>query len=211
MPKKETCLNCQRICPDCDKVFAHNNSLLTHRWIYHRNPLDNANSNIDCEIKSETPIKDEDKSDEAMDTSNGEQEVEMIEFGPSSSEAVRPAIPELESYETESDYISPQPYWARRALGKLTSTLDPSFDYLDTYEIKNFFVKMKSKCPTVYDLIQGREKMFINAILDCLTLGDVYALIKSRTGLLRNILRKVYDKSPYLADRIESMRFNPDR
>ena len=180
----KSCNSCRKLCVHCNKTFRNEASLATHISKFHRQPKIEASTGADEEVKPEVVAK--------VDTSDTESSV------------VEENV--LNEPETPNEYVRRNR--TRCSLGKLSYKLDPSFDLMDAYEVKNLFIMLKEDRMMYKRVFTGRYNLFIDAIIDLTSLTEVCILLNSRAVMLKNIFRKLEMYNPQWASRIRSLRLN---
>ena len=86
--------------------------------------------------------------------------------------------------------------------------MDPSFDLMDAYEVKNLFIKLKEDCAISEAPFTGRYMLFIDAIIELSSLTEICFLLRSRAVMLKNILKKLEKRNVKWSCRVGSLRLN---
>ena len=183
----KSCNSCRKLCLQCNKTFRNESSLATHISKFHREPKIDACTETDEEVKTIDP-------DVAVKEDTSDAESSTVE------ELV------LNEPETPNEYVRRNR--TKCSLGKLSYQLDPSFDLMDAYEVKNLFIKLKEDCMMYKRLFTGRYNLFIDAIIDLNSLTEVCSLLNSRAVMLKNIFKKLELYNPLWASRVRSFRLN---
>ena len=182
--KKDSCKSSRKMCSDCKRTYANANSLSSHKSAYHRKP------------KLEPVVEDVVESVEEV----------VVKEEPDTSDSESSTIEEIPGkFETRTESVKPR---SKNSLGKLVYKLDPSFDLMDAYEVKNLFIKLKEDCVTSKQPFSGRYMLFIDAIVELSSLNEICYLLNSRAVMLKNIFKKLEQKSGLWNSRIRSFRLN---
>ena len=112
---------------------------------------------------------------------------------------------ETRDFARSSPLVTPR---MKNSLGKLSYQLDPSFDLMDAYEVKNLFIRLREDCKMAKRPFTGRYMLFIDAVIELSSLTEICSLLNSRAVILRNILKKLEDRSPVWRSKVRSFRLN---
>ncbi len=197
---KKDCKSCRKICPYCEKTYANANSLASHKSAYHRKPKlkEAAKSLLEdvMESKKFDPVEEVEVKQEVEDSSESESSTDE-EIPDTNSEA---------KFETRVEIVKPMR--SKNSLGKLAYKLDSSFDLMDAYEVKNLFIKLKEECVTSKRPFSARYMLFIDAIVELTSLTEICNLLNTRAVMLKNIFKKLEQRSGLWCSRIRSFRLN---
>ena len=200
------------ICSLCDKSYANARSLSTHKSLYHRKPNKLEKSMMEREfLEDEVAVKQEpEESKKAEPIIPMEEDVKQEDASESESTTTEEELSEIK-FETKPetvDLVRPIKSRSKNCLGKFAYQLDPSFDLMDAYEVKNLFMKLKEDCATTARPFTGRYMLFIDAIIELPSLTEVCSLLNSRAVMLKNIFKKLEQRNTIWSCRIRSFRLN---
>ena len=182
----------RKTCTECQKSYANARSLSSHKSQKHRKPV----------VKeSEDPAYVQEKEEVSP--------AELSEVDSSETEDLKPEMEEEEKpLKNTGNCTRPTPYRTKNSLGKLSYRLDPSFDLMDAFEVKNLFIRLKEDNSKSAKPFTGRYMLFIDAIVELNSLTEVCSLLNSRAVMLKNILKKLEQRSSLWSGRIKSFRLN---
>ena len=153
----------------------------------------------------EVVVKQEPEEIEATEPEVVVKEVDVKDEPEDFSEAESSSTEELSenNFETKCeagtvDFVRPIKYRSKNSLGKLAYQLDPSFDLMHAYEVKNLFIKLKEDCATSKRPFMGRYMLFIDAIIELSSLTEICSLLNSRAVMLKNIFKKLELKGKWV-------------
>ena len=182
----------KKTCPECNRTFAHDRSLATHKSTYHPKPK------VAEEIPPSDIEIDDPASDEISEAESSEGEDLKIDLD-SPKVKVENGVDSCKRSSNQR---------GKNSLGKLSYQLDPSFDLMDAYEVKNLFTKLKQDTSKSARPFTGRYSLFIDAIVELNSLTEVCSLLNSRAIMLKNIFKRLEQRSSVWSARIKSFRLN---
>ena len=201
---KKDCKSSKKTCSICKKTYANGNSLSSHKSAYHKKPKleETMEPLVEEDVKIQEPETVKYVTAEEVEI---KQEPEDVSDSESFTVEDVPKTTPLEKYGGRTEFVRQR---TKNSLGKLSYKLDPSFDLMDAYEVKNLFIKLKEDCVTSKQPFSGRYMLFIDAIVELSSLNEICYLLNSRAVMLKNIFKKLEQKSGLWNSRIRSFRLN---